>query len=178
LIAKKIRLACENSSYKVRRRVEKLKMLRVLVVEDDALLGFFLSEILVAMGHEVCVIAASEADAIIAAARFRPDFMIVDARLREGSGVSAVEQILQTRFIPHVFMSGAEVKELRPDAVILYKPFREADLAQAIRRVQLETAALPTVSAARDGRLWLEELSRIGRSRLARGAPGKDGRQE
>ena len=49
-----------------------MKVLRILVVEDDALIGMLLAEVLVGMGHEVCAIEANEADAVAAAARCRP----------------------------------------------------------------------------------------------------------
>ena len=111
-----------------------MRALRVLVVEDDALLGFFLGEMLEGMGHSICACEATEAGAIAAATEFRPDLMIVDAQLREGSGVSAVEQILRAGFVPHVFVSGAHVRAPRSGAVIIHKPFFEAELASAIDR--------------------------------------------
>ena len=83
-----------------------MKALRVLVVEDDALIAMLLSELLAGMGHDVCATAASEAEAVIAATRYDPDLMIVDARLGRGSGVSAVEQILRAGPVAHVFVSG------------------------------------------------------------------------
>jgi DNA-binding response OmpR family regulator len=112
-----------------------VKALRVLVVEDDTMMGLLLAETLGEMGHEVCSIEATEADAVSAAARYRPDLMIVDARLGKGSGVSAVAEILRTGFIPHLFASGniANVMSLRPDAVVLQKPYREEDLRRAIQ---------------------------------------------
>jgi DNA-binding response OmpR family regulator len=58
-----------------------MKALRVLVIEDDALIAMLLAELLAAMGHEVCATAYSEAEAVIAAARYDPDLMIVDATL-------------------------------------------------------------------------------------------------
>ena len=119
-----------------------MRALRVLVVEDDALLGVFLGEMLEGMGHSVCAIEATEAGAVAAAAQLRPELMIVDAQLREGSGVSAVEQILQTRFVPHVFVSGAKVQALRAGAILIHKPFFEGDLTQAIQRALTEAAAL------------------------------------
>lgn len=118
-----------------------MKALRVLLVEDDALNGLFLGEMLAEMGHVVCAIEATEAGAVAAAAQFGPDLMIVDAQLRDGSGVLAVEKILQTGFIPHVFVSGARVRTVRSDAVVLHKPFREVDLAQAIQRALADAAA-------------------------------------
>ncbi|HXQ52169.1 MAG TPA: response regulator [Stellaceae bacterium] len=120
-----------------------MKAQRVLVVEDDALIGILLAEVLAAMGHGVCAIEATEADAVAAAVRCRPDLMIVDAWLREGSGVSAVEEILRAGNVPHVFVSGdiSRVTGLRPSAEVLQKPFREAELGRAIQRV-LRAAAV------------------------------------
>src|SRR3954462_9634135 len=62
-----------------------MKALRVLVVEDDALIAMLLTELLAGMGHDVCATAATEAEAVIAATRYRPDLMIVDAGLASGS---------------------------------------------------------------------------------------------
>jgi two-component system, response regulator PdtaR len=120
-----------------------MKALRILVVEDDALIGMLFADLLVEMGHEVCAIEATEANAVAAATRCSPDLMIVDARLGKGSGVSAVEKILRTGFVPHVFVSGdiSSVRALRPDAVLIQKPFREPELARAIQRALSATAA-------------------------------------
>jgi two-component system, response regulator PdtaR len=114
---------------------EPLRAVRVLVVEDEAVVAMLLAEVLVGMGHGVCAIEATEADAVAAAVRCRPDLMIVDAQLGDGSGVSAVEEILRTGFVPHVFVSGdaLRVHALRPSAVVIQKPFRESDLARAIQ---------------------------------------------
>lgn len=113
-----------------------MKAFRILVMEDDALIGMLLTEMLEGMGHGVCAVAATEADAVAAAAQHKPDMMIVDARLRHGSGIVAVEEILRTGFIAHVFISGdaATVRQLRPDDVIVEKPFRESDLVGAMQR--------------------------------------------
>jgi DNA-binding NtrC family response regulator len=113
----------------------KKKELRILVVEDDAMIGVLLSAMLEEMGHAVCAIETTEADAISAAARERPDLMIVDARLGRGSGIAAVDEILRTEFVPHFFISGnvSIVKELKPDARVLEKPFREDQLTRTIQ---------------------------------------------
>lgn len=110
--------------------------LSILVVEDDPLVGILLGETLEAMGHEVCAIEATEADAVNSAARCNPDLMIVDLGLDQGNGVSAVEEITRDAPIPHVFVSGddSRIRSFKSDAVILRKPFRELDLARAIQR--------------------------------------------
>ena len=55
-----------------------MKMLRVLVVEDDTITGMLLGELLTSMGHDVCAIESTQANAVTAAARCRPDLMIVE----------------------------------------------------------------------------------------------------
>jgi CheY-like chemotaxis protein len=120
----------------------KMTALRVLVVEDDAIIGALLAEMLEGMGHDVCAVEGTEADAVAAAARWRPDLMIVDVRLGEGSGVAAVDEIHRAGPIPHVFVSAdiSRLQALRPGAAIIQKPYREADLARVIRRALDATA--------------------------------------
>jgi two-component system, response regulator PdtaR len=111
-----------------------MKALRVLVIEDDTLIAMLLADQLADMGHDVCGTAATEGEAVVAAAHYRPDLMIVDAGLGRGSGVAAVEEICRAGPLAHVFISGdaERVRLRRPDAVVVRKPFRRAELARAI----------------------------------------------
>jgi CheY-like chemotaxis protein len=122
--------------------------LRILVAEDDALIAMLLDDVLVQMGHEVCATECSQADTVAAAARCRPDLMIVDARLGEGSGVLAVDEILKGGFIPHVFTSGdlAVLRELAGRAVVIEKPFLEPQLARAVTMAMASGLGRPTLS--------------------------------
>jgi CheY-like chemotaxis protein len=115
-----------------------------MVVEDDGVIAMLLADVLEGMGHEVCAIEATETAAVAVALCCRPEMMIVDARLGEGSGTSAVEQILRSGFVPHVFVSGdaLRVKLLKPNAIVMQKPFRESDLAGAM---QCALDAVPAV---------------------------------
>ena len=110
--------------------------IRIMVVEDETLLGVLFGEVLEGMGYVVCAIVATEADAVTAAIRCKPDLMLVDVQLGIGSGVSAVAEILRKGFVPHVFYSGdiSGVKASRPNAIAIQKPFRVPELAQAIER--------------------------------------------
>jgi two-component system, response regulator PdtaR len=121
-----------------------MKALRVLVIEDDALIAMLLAELLAGMGHEVCATATSEAEAVIVATCYAPDLMIVDAGFGQGSGVSAVEEILRAGPLAHVFVSGAaeSVRLRRSDAIVVRKPFRQAELARAID-LAVAAASLP-----------------------------------
>jgi DNA-binding NarL/FixJ family response regulator len=70
--------------------------------------------------------------------------MIVDAGLGQGSGVSAVEEILRAGPLAHVFVSGdaESVRLRRCDAIVVRKPFRQAELARAID-LAVAAASLP-----------------------------------
>jgi CheY-like chemotaxis protein len=111
--------------------------LRILVAEDDPIIGFLLGEVLLGLGHEVSAIVDSERSAVEAALTLKPDLMIVDARLGTGSGAEAVSSIIKHAFIPHIFMSGdtATLRVLKLRSFVLEKPFQEADLIKAIQGV-------------------------------------------
>lgn len=114
-----------------------LKASRVLILEDEGIIAMLLAKVLTNMGHTVAGIVGSVAAALAAAEQCRPDLMIVDARLRDGSGILAVREIIRAGFVPHVFVSGDDCRTLalRPGSAALEKPYRDIDLAEAIQRV-------------------------------------------
>ncbi|MEO8921414.1 MAG: response regulator [Caldimonas sp.] len=122
---------------------EATKALRVLVVEDDAMIATLLALLLKGMGHQVCAIEDTEQGAVAAAARLRPDLMIVDRCLIDGDGVSAVEEVCRSGFVPHVFLSGAPlgIESLQLGSVVLQKPFFDGDLRRAMERALAPLAA-------------------------------------
>lgn len=113
-------------------------MLRIMIVEDDALLAALIGELLTQMGHEVCATEATEAGATAAAARLRPDLILVDVRLGDGDGRAAMATITRGRPVAHIYVTGRPLAEedLAPGATVLRKPFSEALLAQAIARAR------------------------------------------
>ena len=115
---------------------EAMKPLRILVVEDDLMIGPLLAEMLEELGHVVCAVEVDAAAAVAAARRCHPDLMIVDVGLGEASGIAAVKEILKEGFVPHVFVTGDMLRglSLGPDAVLIQKPYRGADLVAAIAR--------------------------------------------
>jgi len=117
--------------------------MRILVVEDEALIGLLLAEVLTDLGHDVCGIEVTEAGAVMAAARCGPDLMIVDVWLADGNGISAIAEILRAGPMPHFFVSGdvAAARSLKPDAEVVQKPFREQELVQAIARALMSAPA-------------------------------------
>ena len=113
-----------------------IKPLRVLIVEDDLIIGPLLAETIEQLGHIVCAVEIDGAAALSAAKRCLPDLMIVDIGLKEASGIAAVEQILKHGFVPHVFVTGDDLRglPLPPEAILIQKPYRSSDLVSAIAR--------------------------------------------
>ncbi len=109
--------------------------MRILLVEDDAVVGALLAELLIGIGHDVCRIATTESEAIAAAAQDSPELMIVDAYLRQGSGIAAMETILRRGPMPHVFMTGNSRFTMPANALVLRKPFGFPDLIAALNSV-------------------------------------------
>ena len=97
------------------------------------MIGSLLGEVLAGLGHEVCSLERTQAGAVAAAARCRPDLMIVDVNLAAGNGVAAVAAVQRTKPVPHFFISGEEVPGAS-GAVVLLKPFCEAELVAAMQR--------------------------------------------
>jgi two-component system, response regulator PdtaR len=108
--------------------------LKVMIIEDEVLIALLFEEVLMEMGHEVCASERTEAGAVATAAICRPELIISDVRLQDGSGIDAVTSIMRSGFIPHIFTSGDLIdrKSLNPAARILHKPFDEGQLIRAI----------------------------------------------
>ena len=102
-----------------------MKLLRVMVVEDDAMIAKILSETAIQPAFNVCAIKATEVDATAAAFCFQPDMLIVADGLSQGNGFSAMETILSTGLVSHMFVSRDPllVRVQRPGAVVIQMPF-------------------------------------------------------
>ena len=124
-----------------------MRRLRILLVEDDAVISALVADVLAGLGHDVCGTARTESEAIEAAARHAPDLMIVDAYLKVGSGVSAMTAILRRAAMPHIFMTGGPRQIIPPQATVLFKPFGAASLTAALDSVAEQIAALAGGSA-------------------------------
>jgi len=105
-------------------------MLRVLVVEDEALVRMGLMCFVEDLGHVVCGGAATEPEAVSLAGQTKPDIVLMDVRLAgDGDGVTAARRIRDRYDIPSIFISAnldsatiARAQDARPVAFI-HKPF-------------------------------------------------------
>lgn len=89
--------------------------LRVLIVEDEALLAMQLEAFLVDAGHEVVGWATSSMEALEMHQRTRPDLVFVDLHLADGNtGIDVAREILASDHAAVVFIT-ANVNMLPDD---------------------------------------------------------------
>lgn len=113
--------------------------LRILLVEDEALVAMLVEDALVLHGHVVTGIADTHADALALADADRPDLALCDVRLARGDCGRDVAAALARRGIPCLFLSG-NCPDTADHPLILgcvAKPFNSAALGRAIDAVQV-----------------------------------------
>ncbi len=108
--------------------------IRILIVEDEALVAMLVEDALTLHGHIVTGIADTQAAAIALADADRPDLALCDVRLAHGDSGQAVATMLAGRGIPCLFLSG-NCPDTADHPLILgcvAKPFHTAGLGHAI----------------------------------------------
>jgi DNA-binding NarL/FixJ family response regulator len=111
----------------------------VLIVEDEGLVAMNMESALSEAGFRILGVVDTEADAVEAAVRVRPDVVLMDITLRDGNGISAARKILAMLGTRIIFISGnsdpitlAAAQELKP-AAFIRKPFVTERLPQLVK---------------------------------------------
>jgi len=113
--------------------------MRILLVDDDQLIRFVHQMFIERAGHEVVGLAEEETQAVRMALELKPDLVIMDIRLEDGTnGISAMHTIQQTLNIPAIYISGNSDNKTMEDAektimkAFLVKPVTQDEIAKAI----------------------------------------------
>jgi len=151
---------------------------RILVVEDERIVGLDLQEALEELGYEVCAVVPSGEEAIERATRDQPDLVLMDIVLAgELDGIDAAGRIWQDLGLPVVFLTAYaddatldRAKRTGPFGYLV-KPFDERELRttveMALYRHRME-------QELRRSRLWLSTTLRsIGDAVIATGPTGR-----
>ena len=109
---------------------------RVLIIEDEPIIGLDLTRLARELGHTVVGVAATRSEAVALAQQAEPGLVLADVRLADGSsGMDAAADILRSFDIPVIFITAFPEHLLtgdRPEpAFLITKPFRE-DAVQAL----------------------------------------------
>ena len=136
----------ERSLQEARRELQRVASVRVLVIEDEAVIALDVADIVRNAGHEVVGIAATEKAAVDLAKKHSPHLVLADIQLRgSDSGISAVREILQAMTVPVIFVTGYPERlltgtQLEP-AFVISKPF-DPDLLRAAIAQALDTVSI------------------------------------
>ncbi len=136
----------ERSLAEARRELQRVAAVRVLVIEDEALVALDIANTVRGAGHEVVGIAATEKSAVELAKKHSPHLVLADVQLRgSDSGISAVNEITRTMTVPVIFVTAFPERLLTGKGVepafVISKPFDSellrAAIAQALHTVSL-----------------------------------------
>lgn len=114
---------------------DALKGLKILVVEDEMLVSMLVEDMLADLGCAVVGPAAELGEAMSLAKTADIDAALLDVNLG-GKPIFPVADALKDRGVPFAFASGygeAGLSEEHRGAAVLQKPFRETDLARALK---------------------------------------------
>lgn len=111
-----------------RRTIQNELRSNVMIIEDESIIALHLQTIVEDLGHHVTGVAATYTEAIALAHRGRPELILADIRLADGSsGIDAVREILTEFDIPVIFITAFPERLLtgeRPEPTYLVtKPF-------------------------------------------------------
>ena len=96
--------------------------MRVLIVEDEAIIALHLAILVAEFGHEVCATAGSAAGAIALATLHNPHVVVMDVRLADGSsGIDAARELHAQQALRCIFLS-ANLDEATRRALLPYEP--------------------------------------------------------
>ncbi|MDO5621637.1 MAG: response regulator [Paracoccus sp. (in: a-proteobacteria)] len=111
---------------------------KVMVIEDETIIAMDLKGIVQAMGHQVTGIARTHSAAIKLAGEQRPDLILADIQLADGSsGIDAVNELLDSMGeMPVIFITAFPERLLtgdRPEpAFLISKPYSEEQVRSAV----------------------------------------------
>lgn len=118
----------------------RLKGLRLLLVEDEALVAMLVQDIISDAGAIVVCAAPNVDEAISVLDTESVDGAILDVNL-SGELVDPVADELIARNIPFMFLTGygrSGISDRFPDAIVVTKPFEDAQLLAAVNNVLLK----------------------------------------
>lgn len=108
---------------------------RILIIEDEAVIAMDLSDLVTAAGHKVCGVESTASGAVRTAERERPDLVLADIQLADGSsGIDAVKDILSSFSVPVIFITAFPDRLLtgeRPEPTFLITKPYSPDMVRA-----------------------------------------------
>lgn len=154
-------------------------MEQILIVEDEALISEYLSDVLVDLGYEVEACCSNAKEALGLVERVRPDLVLLDINLKGSmDGIEVARRLRSDHDLPFLYITAqsdqATVERARDTDPLGYliKPINPDDLRVAlelafyrrnadVKRRQMETWLTTTLDSIGDGVIALDPQRRI-----------------
>jgi PAS domain S-box-containing protein len=153
-----------------------MESIRILVVEDDAIIGKYIQTTLETLGYQVLGLIATGEGAVAAAFERQPDLILMDVVLRdEVDGIAAAERIRQRLDIPIIYLTAYSDTDTVERAGItgpfgyLLKPFDDRSLHLTIqmafhkhaldKRLKASEERYRLITENADDTIWLMDLN-------------------
>jgi CheY-like chemotaxis protein len=124
------------------RGMTDARQLRILIVEDEMMIALDLEQLLTEFGYDVCGMARTAGEAIEKATLLRPDFIVTDIQLAQGSNGLDAAREMQSRFNIPSFILSSQVDLVPAQSMpcanlgVLAKPFSPAHLRSALVKAE------------------------------------------
>jgi signal transduction histidine kinase/CheY-like chemotaxis protein len=146
---------------------------RILVVEDDLIVGLDLQHRLEDMGYEVLAVVATGLEAIEQAKTVTPDLVLMDIKLSgDMDGVEAAERIRENLDVPVVFVTAfadepttTRIKAIAPYGYVV-KPFQKGALRAVIESALTRAEMVNRLRASEHALAEAHQLEKKLRARL------------
>lgn len=131
-----------NHVVAARSAIEDALSARVLIIEDESIIALHIKQIVENLGHEAIAIVRTRAEAVAKARDERPELILADISLADGSsGIDAVKDILAEQTVPVIFITAFPERLLtgeRPEPTYLItKPFEPETVIATIGQALL-----------------------------------------
>jgi CheY-like chemotaxis protein len=120
-----------------------LQGLRILIIEDEALISMMTEDMLSDFGCKSVGVATNVKEALEQAAHIACDAVVMDVNLH-GEQTFVVARLLSQKRIPYIFTTGYTADSIPEDlrhVPILQKPFQERDFAETLGAAVRDYAA-------------------------------------
>jgi CheY-like chemotaxis protein len=129
-----------------------LRPLKIMIVEDEALIAMDLESVLEALGHTIVAIASNSGDAITMGRAFEPDLALVDIHLQDGvTGIAVAEALVRggKTFVVFTTANASRIPDHYAGAVgCLGKPYTEGGVRAALSFLSQGIIKPPPVGCA------------------------------
>ena len=101
---------------------------KVMIIEDESIIAMHLETLVEDLGHTPTGVATTHTEAVELAKKDKPDLILADIRLADGSsGIDAVNELLEDMDVPVIFITAFPERLLSGEqgepAYLITKPF-------------------------------------------------------